>query len=117
MNIVVSGTGYVGLITAVCLAEMGNKVTCVDVNKEKINLLKSGKAPILENGLEELMQKNKERLIYTSNVEIAYKEPDIIFIAVGTPERKDGSVNLKYVYEVVNDIVKNIQNLFCHFHF
>lgn len=109
MNIVVSGTGYVGLITAVCLAEMGNKVTCVDVNKEKINLLKSGKAPILENGLEELMQKNKGRLIYTSNVEIAYKEADIIFIAVGTPERKDGSVNLKYVYEVVNDIVKNIQ--------
>ena len=55
MNIVVSGTGYVGLITAVCLAEMGNKVTCVDVNKEKINLLKSGKAPILENGLEEYL--------------------------------------------------------------
>ena len=109
MNIVVSGTGYVGLITAVCLAELGNKVTCVDINQEKINMLKSGKAPILENGLEELMKKNKEKLIYTNNPKLAYKNTDIIFIGVGTPERKDGSANLKYVYEVSNDIAENIE--------
>ena len=109
MNIVVSGTGYVGLITAVCLAELGNKVTCVDINQEKINMLKSGKAPILENGLEELMKKNKEKLIYTSNSKLAYKNADIIFIGVGTPEKKDGSANLKYVYEVSNDIAENIE--------
>ena len=109
MNIVVSGTGYVGLITAVCLAELGNKVTCVDINQEKINMLKSGKAPILENGLEELMKKNKEKLIYTSNPKLAYKNADIIFIGVGTPEKKDGSANLKYVYEVSNDIAENIE--------
>lgn len=109
MNIVVSGTGYVGLITAVCLAELGNKVTCVDINQEKINMLKSGKAPILENGLEELMKKNKEKLIYTNNPKLAYKNTDIIFIGVGTPEKKDGSANLKYVYEVSNDIAENIE--------
>lgn len=109
MNIVVSGTGYVGLITAVCLAELGNKVTCVDISQEKINMLKSGKAPILENGLEELMKKNKEKLIYTSNSKLAYKNADIIFIGVGTPEKKDGSANLKYVYEVSNDIAENIE--------
>ena len=109
MNIVVSGTGYVGLITAVCLAELGNKVTCVDINQEKINMLKSGKAPILENGLEELMKKNKEKLIYTNNSKLAYKNADIIFIGVGTPEKKDGGANLKYVYEVSNDIAENIE--------
>ena len=95
MKIVVSGTGYVGLITGVCLAELGNDVTCVDIDKEKIDMLKKGKAPIMENGLEELMKKNKERLTYTCDAGLAYKNADIIFIGVGTPEKKDGSANVK----------------------
>lgn len=109
MNIVVSGTGYVGLITGVCLAELGNDVTCVDIDKEKIDILKKGKAPIMENGLEELMNKNKDRLTYTCDTKLAYKNADIIFIAVGTPEKKDGSANLKYVYEVAKDVAENIE--------
>ena len=67
MKILVSGTGYVGLVTAVCLAEKGHNVVCYDVVKEKIDMLNQGKSPIYEAGLEELMQKNKERIIYTYN--------------------------------------------------
>lgn len=110
MKIVVSGTGYVGLVTAVCLAEVGHTVTCVDVVKEKIDMLNEGKSPIFEPGLEELMQKNKDKLTYTLNGKLAYKYADVIFIGVGTPEKKDGSANLKYVYEVAKEIAENIEN-------
>lgn len=109
MNIVVAGTGYVGLVTGVCLAEKGHNVTCVDVNEEKINLMKQGKSPIYEDGLEELMAKNKERLNYTTDSFNAYKNADVIFIGVGTPEKKDGSANLKYVYEVAKEIAQSIE--------
>ena len=74
MKIVVAGTGYVGLVTAVCLAEVGHTVTCVDVNEEKIKMLNNGKSPIFEPGLEELMRKNKEKLTYTLNAKDAYKK-------------------------------------------
>lgn len=109
MKIVVAGTGYVGLVTAVCLSEIGHTVTCVDVDKEKIEILKSGKSPIYEPGLEELMQKNAELLKYTLNAKNAYKDADVIFIGVGTPEKKDGSANLKYVYEVAKEIAQSIE--------
>ena len=109
MNIVVAGTGYVGLVTGVCLAEKGHKVTCVDVSQEKIDLMKSGKSPIYEKDLEELMNKNKERLNYTTDALTAYKNADVIFIGVGTPEKKDGSANLKYVYEVGKEIAQSIE--------
>ena len=109
MKIVVAGTGYVGLVTAVCLSEIGHTVTCVDVDKEKIEILKSGKSPIYEPGLEELMQKNAELLKYTLNAKNAYKDADVIFIGVGTPEKKDGSANLKYVYEVAKEITQSIE--------
>ena len=108
-NIVVAGTGYVGLVTGVCLAEKGHNVTCVDVNQEKIDLMRSGKSPIYEDGLEELMAKNKERLNYTTDSFNAYKNADVIFIGVGTPEKKDGSANLKYVYEVAKEIAQSIE--------
>ena len=109
MKIAVAGTGYVGLVTAACLSEIGHTVTCVDVDKEKIETLKSGKSPIYEPGLEELMQKNTKLLKYTLNAKNAYKDADIIFIGVGTPEKKDGSANLKYVYEVAMEIAQSIE--------
>ena len=109
MNIVVAGTGYVGLVTGVCLAEKGHNVTCVDVNQEKIDLMKKCKSPIYEKDLEELMKKNKDRLDYTTDAPTAYKNADVIFIGVGTPEKKDGSANLKYVYEVGKEIAQSIE--------
>ncbi|RKD21949.1 UDPglucose 6-dehydrogenase [Caminicella sporogenes DSM 14501] len=109
MKITVAGTGYVGLVTGVCLAEIGHNVTCVDVDENKINLMKSGKSPIYEAGLEELMLKNKDRLTYTTDYKSAYKDADVIFIGVGTPEKKDGSANLKYVYEVVKQIAETVE--------
>lgn len=108
-NIVVAGTGYVGLVTGVCLAEKGHNVTCVDVNQEKIEYMKKGKSPIYEKDLEELMVKNKERLNYTTDSAKAYKNADVIFIGVGTPEKKDGSANLKYVYEVAKEIAQSVE--------
>lgn len=109
MKIVVAGTGYVGLVTGVCLAEIGHNVTCVDVVEEKIKMLNEGKSPIYEPGLEELMEKNKERLFYTLDSKNAYKHTDVIFVGVGTPEKKDGSANLKYVYEVCREIAESIE--------
>jgi len=108
MKIVVSGTGYVGLVTAVCLAEKGHNVVCYDVVEEKINMLNRGKSPIYEQDLENLMERNKEKIIYTVDKKIAYKDADVIFIGVGTPERIDGSANLDYVYAVADDVVDNI---------
>jgi len=108
MKIVVAGTGYVGLVTAVCLSEIGHSVTCIDVDKIKIDTLNSGKSPIYEPGLEELMNKNKDRLTYTLDYKNAYKDADVIFIGVGTPEKQDGSANLKYVYTVAKQIAENI---------
>lgn len=109
MKIVVAGTGYVGLVTGVCLSEVGHNVTCVDVDENKIKTLNEGKSPIFEPGLEELMKKNKERLTYTLDSKNAYKDADVIFVGVGTPEKKDGSANLKYVYEVAKEIAENVK--------
>lgn len=104
MKITVAGTGYVGLVTAVSLAHIGNNVTCVDIEKEKIEKLKNGISPIYEEHLEELMKKNNERLNYTTDYKEAYKNADIIFIGVGTPEKSDGSANLTYLYNVLDNI-------------
>ena len=109
MKIVVAGTGYVGLVTAVCLAEVGHTVTCVDVVEEKIKMLNEGKSPIYEPELEELIKKNKDRLSFTLDAKNAYKDTDVIFVGVGTPEKKDGSANLKYVYAVSKEIAENIE--------
>lgn len=109
MRIAIAGTGYVGLVTAVCLAHKGHTVTCVDVDEHKIKMLQSGKSPIYEKDLEELMQQNTERLTYTTDYQFAYKDADVIFIGVGTPEKKDGSANLTYVYEVAKQIAQSAE--------
>lgn len=111
MNLVVVGTGYVGLVTAVCMAEKGHNVICLDIDKNKIDYLASGKGSIIyEEGLEELMQKNKDRLEYSTDFANAYKNADVIFVCVGTPEKKDGSANLTYVFDAVKNIAEIAEN-------
>ena len=99
MKISVIGTGYVGLVTGTCLAESGNDVICMDIDERKIEMLNSGKVPIYEPGLEELIKRNvaHDRLTFTTDMSAAVKRSDIIFIAVGTPPGEDGSADLKYV--------------------
>jgi UDPglucose 6-dehydrogenase len=110
-KIAVAGTGYVGLVSGVCFAEVGNQVICVDVDKEKIDLMKRGISPIYEEGLEELMRKNYAagRLDYTTDYKVAYKDADVIFIGVGTPEQPDGSANLCYIATVARQIAGTIE--------
>lgn len=109
MKITIAGTGYVGLVTAVCLAEKGHHVTCVDTDQIKVETMKQGISPIYEKDLESLMQNNKTRLEYTTDYQSAYKNADVVFIGVGTPEKKDGSANLTYVNIVVEQIAKTVQ--------
>ncbi len=111
MKIAVAGTGYVGLVAGVCFAEKGHNVICVDVDENKVKLMKSGKSPIYEEGLEELLDKNyKEgRLDFTTDYKMAYKDADAIFIGVGTPEQPDGSANLSYVATVSRQIAENVE--------
>lgn len=108
MKIAIAGTGYVGLVTGVCLAETGHTVTCVDVDPSKIENMQQGICPIYEPDLEALMVKNKTRLLYTTDYRSAYCKADVIFIGVGTPEKKDGSANLTYVYEVARQIAESV---------
>ena len=110
-NIAVAGTGYVGLVTGVCFAEVGHQVTCVDVDENKISMMKEGISPIYEAGLEELMQKNYSagRLNYTTDYVSAYKDADVIFVGVGTPEQPDGSADLTYIATVARQIAETIE--------
>ena len=111
MKLCILGTGYVGLVSGACFSDLGNKVYCVDKDVSKINLLNSGKIPIYEPGLEELVKRNfkQKRLIFTNNIEDAIKKSDIIFICVGTPiNEKNNLPNLKYVYQVSREISKYI---------
>ncbi len=111
MKLAVAGTGYVGLVAGVCFAEKGHDVTCVDIDEEKVNLMRSGISPIYETGLEELMKKNNEsgRLHYTTDYKVAYKDADAIFIGVGTPEMPDGSANLNFIATVSRQIAESIE--------
>lgn len=110
-KISVAGTGYVGLVAGVCFAEVGHLVTCVDIDEQKINILKQGISPIYEKGLEDLMRSNNTacRLNYTTDYRMAYKEADAIFIGVGTPEQPDGSANLSYIATVARQIAETIE--------
>lgn len=110
-KISVAGTGYVGLVAGVCFAEVGHQVTCVDIDKQKINMFKKGISPIYEAGLDELMQKNYAagRLEFTTDYVQAYKDADAIFIGVGTPEQPDGSANLTYIATVARQIAETIE--------
>ena len=111
IKIAVAGTGYVGLVAGVCFAEKGHDVICVDVDENKVKIMQSGKSPIYEEGLEELMTKNvaEGRLHFTTNYKEAYKDADAIFIGVGTPEQPDGSANLSYVATVSRQIAESIE--------
>ena len=112
MKICVIGTGYVGLVTGVCFADLGNIVHCVDTDAHKIKKLNDGSVPIFEPGLEELVKKcyKDKRLIFTTDLKKSVTYSDIIFVCVGTPTlKKTNSVNLKYVFKVIRDIVKYIK--------
>ena len=111
MKIAIVGTGYVGLVTGTCFAEIGVDVTCVDTNSEKIESLKKGVIPIYENGLEEMVLRNMKakRLKFTTSLESCLDDVEVVFSAVGTPPDEDGSADLKYVLEVARTIGRNMK--------
>ena len=106
MKVAVVGTGYVGLVTGVTLSEIGHHVTCIDIDDVKVEKMKRGTSPIYEPGLSELMKKNigAGRLSFTTSYEEGFNDARVIYIAVGTPENKDGSANLQYVEQVATTI-------------
>jgi len=111
MNITVIGSGYVGLVSGSCFAEMGNRVTCVDIDQDKIQKLEEGVLPIFEPGLEQLVRRNVKNkdLFFTTNLGKAISDSEIVFIAVGTPMGKDGSADLKYVLAAAKSIGQTMQ--------
>lgn len=112
MKIGVIGTGYVGLVTGTCFAETGVNVVCVDNDLKKVNMLREGKVPIFEPGLDQLIIKNieKKRLAFTNDIKEAITGSEVIFIAVGTPPGEDGSADLKHVLGVASEIGKNLND-------
>lgn len=112
MNIAVVGTGYVGLVSGTCFAEMGVDVTCVDVNEEKIKRLMNGDIPIYEPGLEEMVLRNhkERRLHFTTDLTTCLDKVDVVFSAVGTPPDEDGSADLSYVLEVAHTVGRDMNN-------
>jgi len=112
MRTVIVGTGYVGLVTGTCFAEMGIDVICVDIDHKKIENLRKGISPIYEPGLDELIEKNvaKGRLKFSTNLADCIEGTDVIFSAVGTPPDEDGSADLKYVLDVAKQIGENMNN-------
>jgi len=111
MKIAIVGTGYVGLVSGTCFAEMGVDVTCVDIDKSKIEGLKKGIVPIYEQGLEDMILRNvkAERLHFTTQITDVLDQVQVVFSAVGTPPGEDGSADLKYVLEVARTIGQNMQ--------
>lgn len=111
MNIAMVGTGYVGLVSGTCFAEMGNTVTCVDINQTKIENLKKGIMPIYEPGLQEMVQQNAAagRLQFATSLAACIDDVDVVFSAVGTPPDDDGSADLRYVLEVAREFGRHIK--------
>ena len=112
MKIAIVGTGYVGLVTGTCFSETGLTVTCIDIDKDKIDKLNKGIVPIYEPGLDDMIQNNveKNRLFFTTDIKEGIKGAEAIFIAVGTPPDEDGSADLKYVLAVARDIGKYLED-------
>ncbi|TWO72308.1 UDP-glucose/GDP-mannose dehydrogenase family protein [Caenimonas sedimenti] len=106
MNITIVGTGYVGLVSGACIADLGNHVVCLDIDQSKIDLLNAGGVPIYETGLREVIERNVDtgRLVFTSDTQQAIEHADLIFIAVGTPADEDGSADLQYVLSAARSI-------------
>ena len=104
------GTGYVGLVSGACFSDLGNNVWCADKDEDKISMLNNNEIPLYEPGLKEIVIKNYNvgRLKFTTDISNAIKSSDIIFICVGTPTKRDGSADLKYVYAAASEISKNI---------
>jgi len=111
-NITIIGTGYVGLVAGAGMSEFGNKVICTDIDKNKIDELNSGKIPIYEPGLEEVIKRNFEnnRLFFSSDIEESIKKSEVIVIAVGTPQGENGMADMSFVYSVVEAISNNLNN-------
>lgn len=111
MNVLIVGSGYVGLVQAACFAEFGHKVTCLDKDIKKISLLKNSEIPFYEPGLKNLVEKQiNKNLFFSNNIQKSISEASIIFIAVGTPCLKDGSVNLKYIKNVATEIGQYVES-------
>ena len=115
MNIAIVGTGYVGLVSGTCFAEMGVNVTCVDIDESKINRLLNGEIPIYEPGLDEMVLRNyrEGRLKFTTDLTTVLDDVEIVFSAVGTPPDEDGSADLKYVLEVARTVGRILRNMCC----
>lgn len=111
MNIAIVGTGYVGLVSGTCFAEMGGNVVCIDINKEKIDNLRQGRLPIYEPGLEELVHRNMQygRLTFGTSLADVLDSVEVVFSAVGTPPDEDGSADLRYVLEVAREFGRHIK--------
>src|SRR6056297_1488504 len=110
MKIGIVGTGYVGLVQGAVLADFGLEIICMDVDEEKIHMLKNGKVPIYEPGLKELLEKVDGRIEFTTDMKYTVENSEVIFIAVGTPPMDDGSADLKYVLDVAKNIGKYIND-------
>ena len=111
-NICVIGTGYVGLVTGTCFADLGNHVTCLDIDEERISMLNNGKMPIYEPGLEQLVRQNVNagRLNFTTKYREALNDVNIAFIAVGTPSGDDGEADLQYVRSAAEKIAEHVDH-------
>ena len=112
MKIVIVGTGYVGLVTGVCFADVGIEVCCVDVDQRKIDLLKKKQSPIFEQGLEEMLSRNvdKGRITFSTSLKEAMQGAEVIFCAVGTPPDEDGSADLRYVLDVAKEVGRHMSD-------
>ena len=110
MNVTVVGSGYVGLVVAACLAETGNQIFCADIDERKIDMLKQGRSPIYEPGLDRLLQRNlaEGRIVFTTDVADAIRSGEVVFIAVGTPPDEDGSADLQHVLAVARVVGQNL---------
>jgi UDPglucose 6-dehydrogenase len=113
MRLTMVGTGYVGLVTGACLADTGNTVICLDIDQSKIDMLNRGEVPIYEPGLESIIKRNSEagRLLFTTDKQMAYREPEVIFICVGTPPDEDGSADVKHVLAAAADIARELETI------
>ncbi len=111
MNVCVVGTGYVGLVTGVCFADLGNDVICVDKDAKKIEMLNRGEMPIYEPGLEEMVKRNREenRITFTTDLPDAVKKSLVVFIAVGTPPKETGETDLSYIEAVAKEVAENLE--------
>ena len=112
MKITIFGTGYVGLVTGACLAEVGNEVCCIDIEKKRIDRLKNGDIPFYEPGLSKLVEENIKngRLLFSTNYKDGLNHSEFLFICIGTPQNEDGSADVTSIEDLISKISKNVDN-------